>query len=228
MRCIVKNPPELLVLASKSQRRVSIIQNAWPFSFLVKPSNDKEGLPRVDESASAYTSRIALSKAISVFDTRWYTRFVVGADTAVSLNNSILLKPSTQSAAIVMLKSLRGKDHLVSTSVSIQSTAIEKPIVVNKITTVSVRDYSDTEIINYVNSKEPFDKSGGYAIQDKQFRPVKQINGCYLNVVGMPLCELTKLIYKVSPDFAKRIKLLSCTDCLVKEGYSLDNIREVK
>tara|TARA_Y100000590_G_scaffold284477_1_gene320126 strand:- start:4665 stop:5297 length:633 start_codon:yes stop_codon:yes gene_type:complete len=203
----------ILVLASKSPRRIEIIDNAWPNSFAIQPSGYKEDSPDKNESVQAYTARIALEKVKSIYIDKYPNKFCVSADTAVSVDGNILLKPSSKIEAIKMLAMLRNRDHIVSTSVSINILAIEDPIVVSTITRVNFRNYSDEEINNYVATGTVFDKSGGYAIQDKKFQPATKIDGCYLNVVGLPICALKQQIDKISSDFAKSIKLLSCGDC---------------
>lgn len=220
--------PPLLVLASKSPRRLEIIGNAWPYSFAIKPSNDKEDTPDKNESVEAYTSRIALAKVKTISNDKCPNRFFVGADTAVSVDGSILLKPSSEIDALTMLQNLRNKVHTVSTSVSINSSLIDEPIVISTITKVHFRNYSYDEISSYIASGAPFDKSGGYAIQDKTFNPATKIDGCYLNVVGLPICALKQQIDTISPDDAKSIKLLSCTDCYTNPNKLLEKTREVK
>ena len=203
----------LLVLASKSPRRIELIRSSWPHSFAIKPSNEKEDEPNKNESVQSYTSRIALEKVKAISNNQYPNRFFVGADTAVSVDGSILLKPSSEFDALKMLDKLRDRVHIVSTSISITSMLINQPIIVSKTTRVEFRNYTDDEINRYVSTGAPFDKSGGYAIQDRRFKPATKIDGCYLNVVGLPICTLKEQIDKISPDYAKSIKLLSCNDC---------------
>ena len=101
---------------------------------------------------------------------------------------------------------------------------INQPIIVSKTTRVEFRNYTDDEINQYVSTGAPFDKSGGYAIQDRRFKPATKIDGCYLNVVGLPICTLKEQIDKISPDYAKsikakRIQLSTATDNFI--GQSL-------
>ncbi len=92
-----------------------------------------------------------------------------------------------------MLAALRGRAHCVVTGVALSSAAgLEWGAVVS--TLVHMRPYTDAELSAYVDRGEPFDKAGGYAIQDPSFRPVAHISGCYPNVVGLPLCELSSLL----------------------------------
>jgi nucleoside triphosphate pyrophosphatase len=113
---------------------------------------------------------------------------VIAADTLVVIDDDILAKPRTDEEARTMLERLRGCRHQVLTGVVLQRVQRLWAGVVS--TDVMMRDYSGEEVEQYINRGEPFDKAGGYAIQDKLFRPVERLNGCYLNVVGLPLCAV--------------------------------------
>lgn len=113
---------------------------------------------------------------------------VVGADTLVVIDNEVLGKPVADDDARHMLTRLRRRAHDVLTGVSLVAAGRTWAGVVD--TRVVMRDYTDAEIERYIGRGEPFDKAGGYAIQDHEFRPVERIEGCYLNVVGFPLCAL--------------------------------------
>jgi MAF protein len=112
---------------------------------------------------------------------------VLAADTLVVDSGRILGKPENAAAATAMLRRLRGKAHQVLTGVALRAAnAREWGAVVS--TSVVMRAYADAEIDAYVKREEPFDKAGGYAVQDEAFRPAARLEGCYLNVVGLPLC----------------------------------------
>lgn len=112
---------------------------------------------------------------------------VIGADTVVALDGAALAKPADAVEATGMLRQLRGAVHHVYTGVALRrEDGREWAAVVS--TRVVMRDYGDQEIHEYVKRGEPFDKAGGYAVQDAAFRPVERLQGCYLNVVGLPLC----------------------------------------
>ena len=113
---------------------------------------------------------------------------VVAADTLVVIDDDILAKPRTDGEARAMLERLRGRAHRVLTGVVLQRHQQPWAGVVS--TEVFMRDYSDAEVEQYIQRKEPFDKAGGYAVQDEVFRPVERLEGCYLNVVGLPLCAV--------------------------------------
>jgi septum formation protein len=111
---------------------------------------------------------------------------VMAADTLVVSDGEILGKPVDAYAAKNMLRRLRSRAHDVLTGVVMRSAGLEWAAVVA--TRVSMRSYSEADIAAYVERGEPFDKAGGYAIQDAAFHPAEHVFGCYLNVVGLPLC----------------------------------------
>jgi septum formation protein len=113
---------------------------------------------------------------------------VVAADTLVVIDGDILAKPMDARAARAMLARLCGRDHQVLTGVVLRSARMSWSGVVE--TRVVMRDYTAAEVEAYVVRGEPFDKAGGYAVQDQVFRPVEGLEGCYLNVVGLPLCAV--------------------------------------
>ena len=113
---------------------------------------------------------------------------VVGADTLVVIDHAVLGKPENADDARRMLTQLRDRGHHVLTGVALVSPGRDWAAVVDS--RVVMRAYSEQEIDAYIARGEPFDKAGGYAIQDKEFRPVNRIEGCYLNVVGLPLCAV--------------------------------------
>lgn len=119
---------------------------------------------------------------------------VVGADTIVVLKRAILGKPSESQVAQRMLEELRGKIHYVFTGLAVidTRTGSSRRSVVS--TLVRMRHYSKPEISEYVKTGEPMDKAGGYAIQGLGSTLVKEVEGCYNNVVGFPLCEVASLL----------------------------------
>jgi MAF protein len=114
---------------------------------------------------------------------------VVAADTLVVADGSVLGKPGSAEEASLMLLRLRGQTHQVLTGVALRASGqLEWGGVVA--TRVVMRSYAESEISAYIDRGEPFDKAGGYAIQDPRFTPVDRVEGCYLNVVGLPLCAV--------------------------------------
>jgi MAF protein len=147
----------------------------------------------VDELASLLpdpfvgTLNVAITKARSTVAAA--DEIVVAADTLVVSDGQVLGKPETAAGARATLRQLRARAHHVLTGVALlASGSREWGGVVS--TQVVMRDVSDVEIEAYVERGEPFDKAGGYAIQDTTFRPVQRLEGCYLNVVGLPVCAV--------------------------------------
>ncbi len=121
---------------------------------------------------------------------------VIGCDTIVVLNDHILEKPETEDDARRMLSLLSGKAHTVHSGLSVRDNKIQKEITEHVKTTVKFRDLSSMEIDGYISTGEPFDKAGAYGIQGKGALFVEYINGCYYNVVGLPLVTLYKILLK--------------------------------
>jgi MAF protein len=153
--------------------------------WLATPSDVDEKLYLRGEPPLA-ALRVALAKAGSVATT---DAVVLAADTVVALAGAVVGKPSDAADAVRMLRALRGRAHEVLTGVVVRSaTGRDWGGVVS--TGVVMRSYGDDEIDAYVKRGEPFDKAGAYAVQDDEFRPVERLDGCYLNVVGLPLCAV--------------------------------------
>lgn len=186
-----------IVLASESQRRREIIR-ALDAAVEIVPSGVDEPPPGDDESAEEYVASIASIKARAVAASGRSEALVIGADTSVVLEGKILGKPVDEADARAMLTALRGRSHRVVTGVTVsRDGALASSVTSSEVT---MREYSDTEMEAYIESGEPFDKAGGYAIQDREFAPVSGLNGCYLNVVGFPLCEVMRLMSEIGVD----------------------------
>ena len=182
-----------IILASGSQRRREIIA-ALDAEVSVISSGIDERPPYPGEDAEEYVKDLSEEKALAVKSLGHSETLVIGADTTVVLGEEILGKPVDEAEARDMLMALRGRVHRVVTGVAVTrktffaSTYLSADVV--------MREYSNDEIEAYIESGEPFDKAGGYAIQDERFAPVSTFSGCYLNVVGFPLCEVMRLMAK--------------------------------
>lgn len=180
----------LLVLASASPRRMEILRMAG-LPYAVHPVSIDE-TPQFGETPEALVLRLSLQKAEAA--ARYYPHQpVLGADTIVFAQESILGKPPHDGAARQMLLLLAGKTHSVFTGYSIYNAEKkENPILIQRVveTKVQIRTLSDQEIQAYIRSEEWRGKAGGYAIQGRFAAFVKSIEGNYENVVGLPLCAL--------------------------------------
>lgn len=183
-----------LVLASASPRRAEIL-TAMGLKFDVAASEVAEtpvkGLAP-EEQALVH----ARNKAIAVA-ADYPSGTIIAADTIVTLGDEILGKPASPEEACEMLKKLRGKTHAVITAVTVIDAATGETIADSRTTQVTMRHYTDQEFELYVKTGSPMDKAGAYGIQDKVFNPVSRVKGCYLNVVGLPVCLMLELLLKL-------------------------------
>jgi nucleoside triphosphate pyrophosphatase len=155
---------------------------------VVAPS-DADETPLAAETGRELAQRLALAKATLAAPPA-ANEAVIGADSVVELAGCQLGKPADAEEARATLRALRGRQHQVITGLAL--IAVGSTVQALSSTDVIMRDYADEEIERSIASGEPFDKAGAYAIQDAAFRPVDRIAGCYLNVVGLPLCEVQR------------------------------------
>lgn len=181
------------MLASASPRRRQILSLLGiPFEAI---EVDVDESPLRGEAPDAVALRLAVAKA-EAGARRYPSALVLGADTVVELDRQSLGKPGSVAEAVETLERLRGRAHHVITAVALASDEGPKIRTSARVSTTEVwmRNYSDREIREYVASGDPFDKAGSYAIQHAAFRPVERIEGCFLNVVGLPLPEVCELL----------------------------------
>jgi nucleoside triphosphate pyrophosphatase len=179
-----------LILASASPRRAEILHNAGYAFAVVSSAIDETPIP--SESAEAMVQRLADAKAELVAARSVGPAIVVAADTAVLIGTQILGKPRTTEDARQMLQSLSGMTHSVITGVSlVRLPDVERRSFVEA-TQVYFAPMTTEEIEEYLATGEPFDKAGGYAIQGRAGRFIPRIEGCYFNVVGLPLARLAR------------------------------------
>lgn len=186
-----------LVLASASPRRSELLRQAG-FRFEVVPAHINEDT-RPDEDPIAYVVRLAREKAqVAYAQISDPEAVVLGADTTVTLDGHILAKPEDASEAIGMLRMLSGRTHRVITGVSVATTA--RTEVAAEVTAVQFVTLCEEEIAGYVATGEPMDKAGAYGIQGYAARWIPRIEGCYFNVVGLPVALVTSML---EPHFLK-------------------------
>ena len=180
------------MLASGSPRRRELIR-ALDIDARIIGSDGDEDAPKPRETAAAYVQRLALTKAQRARKAA-AGALILSADTTVDLDGMLLGKPDDDAHAARMLAMLRGKPHKVVTGLALLDAAGGKRATTARATEVRMRDYSDAEIAAYIARGETRDKAGAYAAQDKIFSPAASINGCYLNVIGLPLCDALQLL----------------------------------
>lgn len=183
-----------LILASKSPRRYELLKQVG-FDFEVVPSRVIENFVQT-ESPQEHVVRLAEAKAREVAS-EYPNRWVVAADTIVYINGSILGKPKDQEEAIGMLRRLSGQEHWVLTGFSVCHLRKGKSDREAVQTTVRMKGLTPEEIKWYVQTGEPFDKAGGYAIQGIGSFMIESIHGSYTNVVGLPVCELIQMLNRL-------------------------------
>jgi septum formation protein len=182
-----------VILASKSPRRKELLNQAG-ITCRVIPS-------RVDENQTApmapvdYVRTLAEAKAAEISDANpecW----VIGADTIVLIDHTILGKPASADDARSMLQRLSGRMHQVLTGYCIRHTLKQLSFCDTVTTDVYFKPLAQREIDWYIRTGEPFDKAGAYAIQGVGAFLVKRINGSYTNVVGLPVCEVMEIFIR--------------------------------
>ena len=186
----------MLILASASPRRHELLRNAG-IEFVVEPANvPEEVLP--GETPAACAQRLARAKARAIFNQRSADPSqiaVLGADTIVVVGDGILGKPVDADDAARMLRLLSGREHQVITGVClITPGSPPKEDVRHEATLVTMDALTDKEIADYVASGEPTDKAGAYAIQGRASRWIPKIDGCYFNVVGLPISLVHRML----------------------------------
>jgi septum formation protein len=177
-----------LILASASPRRAEILHNAG-FTFSVISSAVDE-TPFPSESARDHVARLAAAKAELVAARAVGPAIVLAADTVVAVENRILGKPRSEQDARQMLEALSGRTHSVLTGVTLIRLPDAERIEFVESTLVHFARLDPDEITRYLATEEPHDKAGAYAIQGRASRYVPRIEGCYFNVVGLPLARV--------------------------------------
>ncbi|MCS6870960.1 MAG: Maf family protein [Anaerolineae bacterium] len=184
--------PLLLLASSSARRRALIASIGLPFE-VARPDVDESPLPA--ELPDAYVLRLCHAKAMALPPERLMpSTYVLTADTTVVLDGVIIGKPETPEEARRMLRALRARAHQVYTGVALRDFATGEVQTSLTVTNVYMRNYSDEEIETYIARGEPFDKAGGYAVQDSRFKPVERIEGCLSNVIGLPLCAVSAML----------------------------------
>lgn len=203
------NPP--LVLASGSPRRRGFLR-LLGLTFVVDAADvDEEGI-RAD-TPGELVAALGQAKA-RVVAARHSEALVVGADTIVVLDGEVLGKPGSAARALDMLRQLRGRTHSVFSGVTAihpergEATEWTESV-------VTMRAYTDAEMRAYVDSGDPLDKAGAYAIQHEGFHPVESMAGCYASVMGFPLCHLARTLWRVGQRLEADVPSL----CRAETGY---------
>jgi septum formation protein len=181
-----------MVLASKSPRRREILENIGVEFDIVESNVDEAFDPCM--SPCDIVKYLAYKKAQSAAKDIKYDALVIGADTIVVSGSDIMGKPENEEQAFDMLKKLSGKWHNVYSGISVIETGSGMYFADYEVTAVKIRQLSDEDIHRYINTKEPFDKAGSYAIHGIGSLIVERMDGCYFNVVGLPVFKLSNIL----------------------------------
>ena len=207
-----------VILASSSPRRRELIEFLGiPVDFVVPEYTEEP--PYESENPSSYAVRMSESKVLVSSEDQESGTIIIGSDTVVSINSVILGKPRNHGHAEYMLRLLRNEEHDIHTALSVLWKDKHQLTSTKVITGVRMRNYSDMDISRYIASGDPMDKAGGYAIQNKEFHLVENLEGCYASAIGLPLCYLTETLTKIGvqlPDIRRKYYMPlfnRCTDC---------------
>ncbi len=195
MLSLLKNLDELdIILASESPRRYELLKMIG-LEFRVRPSHIEEkyqdGL-----SPEEYALQNARRKGLSVAE-KYPSGLVISADTIVILRDEILEKPHDEKHAYEILSKLSGHTHQVVTAFGLIKKDRDVVVFDHARTRVTFRNLSQDEIYAYITTGEPFDKAGGYGAQGYGALLIKKVDGCFFNVVGLPLAGFYTMLNKV-------------------------------
>lgn len=179
-----------ILLASQSPRRQELLKGLGLDYKIVRVDTDETYPPHLKREQ--ITAFISLNKANAYTDLK-KDEILITADTLVWLEGQVLGKPQDEDEAFTMIRQLAGKVHQVFTSVTVKS--IKETITFSDTTDVYFDEFTDEEIHYYIQHFQPFDKAGSYGIQDwLGYAKIKKIDGCYYNVMGLPLRKLYQVL----------------------------------
>ena len=196
-----------IVLASASDRRKELLQRLG-IEFKVMISDFNEESVSFDGNCSKYVQTLATGKVLDISKKLLDKdcKIIIGCDTIVSINNKVLGKPKDKKDAFLMLKNLSGQEHQVYSGITLLNTENNR-ILSDFVSTRVIFSELKDEIINwYVETGEPMDKAGSYGIQGYAGAFVKEIHGCYYNVVGLPLNKLSFMLRDMGVNLYEGVK----------------------
>ncbi|MFH0856670.1 MAG: Maf family nucleotide pyrophosphatase [bacterium] len=184
-----------IILASSSPRRKELLRQIIGDNFIIETSSYEENnaFKTTPKNLVMHHSR-EKGRAVAK---HFKNGIVISADTVVVFKNKILGKPHTEENAVQMLKRISGSYVNVITGLTVIDIKNGKEITNYEITKVKIKKLRDKEILNYVKSGEPLDKAGAFGIQGKGAIFIEKIDGCYFNVVGLPLFKLNKIFMQI-------------------------------
>ena len=185
-----------MILASSSPRRIEMFRNAG-YDPVVMPASIIESVP-YEMDPPATTMFLAFKKAMAIYEQR-PDETIISADTVVVMDGEIIGKPRDKDHAYAILSALRGRSHHVITGCCVirpdetaDGTALKHCFYED--TEVWFKDYTDEELLAYIDTDEPYDKAGGYAIQETFGQYIDHIDGDVDNVIGLPFARVVEYI----------------------------------
>lgn len=204
-----------LILASSSPRRRELLGNiSYPLQII-----DSRAAENITDLHSPAATAVILATRKAAAVAKGARGVVLAADTVIDFRGRVLGKPENSAHAFRMLQLLRGEKHKVLTGLAVVNKCEGRKIVSVVSTEVTMRNYPDREIEEYVESGEPFDKAGSYAIQGNGGRLVESTRGCYNNVIGLPLCETVDLLKLMGVSFPEEREI-----CELASGVSCPRV----
>lgn len=184
-----------IILASQSPRRIALMELA-KIDFEVMSSNREEKKIKDGINIDEQSKEVAYQKALDVFNNTQGDRAIIGADTIVVKDNKVFGKPTDRKEAIKMLKELQNDVHTIYTSLAIliEEKGQYKEYKELVKTNVTVHSMTEQEIVEYVDTEEPYDKAGAYAIQSCFAKYIDEIEGNYMSVIGLPIDKIYKIL----------------------------------
>ena len=184
-----------IILASQSPRRIALMELA-KIDFEVMSSNKEEKKIKDGINIDEQSKGVAYQKALDVFNNTQGDRAIIGADTIVVKDNKVFGKPTDRKEAIKMLKELQNDVHTIYTSLAIliEEKGQYKEYKELVKTNVTVHSMTEQEIVEYVDTEEPYDKAGAYAIQSCFAKYIDEIEGNYMSVIGLPIDKIYKIL----------------------------------
>lgn len=184
-----------IILASQSPRRIALMELA-KIDFEVMSSNKEEKKIKDGTNIDEQSKEVAYQKALDVFNNTQGDRAIIGADTIVVKDNKVFGKPTDRKEAIKMLKELQNDVHTIYTSLAIliEEKGQYKEYKELVKTNVTVHSMTEQEIVEYVDTEEPYDKAGAYAIQSCFAKYIDEIEGNYMSVIGLPIDKIYKIL----------------------------------
>ncbi|WP_294403642.1 Maf-like protein [uncultured Clostridium sp.] len=185
-----------IILASASERRQELLHRLVDDFDIAVSSFDESTVP-FEGDIDEYVKAVALGKAADIRKSINEDALIISADTIVTQGNRILGKPKDKQDALEMLQCLQGKSHFVYSGIVVINTKTDVTKAESLSTKVTFSKISDKEILEYIETGEPLDKAGSYGIQGRGGVFVEGIEGCYYNVVGLPLNKLKSMLDEV-------------------------------